>query len=58
MNSIRNITRNLISLPRFVSENPEPLKRREPADIPFNSPLQKGKRRVAVTLPATPNFVR
>ena len=64
MNTIRNINRNLIAdnqrslrLPRFVGENPEPLKERQPADKPFVSGLERTKRRVAITLPVIPNFV-
>jgi hypothetical protein len=58
MDSIRNINRNLIALPRFVGENPELLKRREPETKPFVSALEKSKRRIAVSLPVMPNFVK
>jgi len=53
MNSIRNINRNLIALPRFVGENPDPLKSREPPSKPFVSSLEKAKRRVAISLQPT-----
>lgn len=43
MNTINNIARNLISLPRFISENAEPV-RNEPEKVkPFRSSIQKFK---------------
>ena len=52
MNSIRNPTRNLIALPKFVGEEPDLLRQnREPASKPFVSSLEKLKRKVNVSLP-------